>query len=82
MIKGILKWGENKSWLHTLMTYCCMCLIWCGAFPTVMCTFGVFSGYKINFTKSKHFPVNNLALEIPQSDLGVAVAEVAELVIQ
>lgn len=27
--------------------------------------FGSFSGYKLNFAKSKCFPVNNLALEIP-----------------
>lgn len=35
----------------------------------VLQRFGIFSGYKTNLTKSECFPVNNLALEIPQKDL-------------
>ena len=35
----------------------------------VLHRFGIFSGYRTNLTKSECFPVNNLALGIPQKDL-------------
>lgn len=35
----------------------------------ILCEFGNFSGYKLNFSKSECFPINNLALQIPDEDL-------------
>lgn len=71
-IHGIRRWGlEHKVSLYAddLLLYVSDPVACSPHIVDLLSKFGTFSGYRLNFSKSECFPLNNLALQLPATTL-------------